>query len=139
MGYTHYFHFSQEKAADIENGDKKFKKAINLFKKGMALLPDIKLGNGLGKGEPIITDERLCFNGKGEDGYESLNILLNEPMDGLDKFCKTKRQPYDVAVCLALLCFERAFGGAFYVSSDGKRTEDEGWKRAISIMDKITS
>lgn len=136
MGYTHYFDFTRAKVADIEDGDKKFKKAVALFKKGLAMLPDLKLGDGLGKGEPIITNERLCFNGKGDEGYETFNIVLNEPMKSLDKFCKTARQPYDVAVCLALLCFSRAFGSSFSYRSDGKK-DDDGWKQAHAIMSNL--
>lgn len=136
MGYTHYFNFSRAKVADIENGDKKFKKAVALFKKGLAMLPDIKLGDGLGKGEPIITDERLCFNGKGDEAYETFNVVLNKPMESWDKFCKTARMPYDVAVCLALLCFSKAFGNDFSYRSDGNK-DDDGWKQAHAIMNKL--
>ena len=32
-------------------------------------------------------------------------------------FCKTARKPYDVAVCLALLCFKKNFGNDFSYSN----------------------
>lgn len=139
MGYTHYFAFSKEKAADIKDGDKKFRKAVKLFKEGIKQLPDLKLCNGWGEGEPVITYEEVCFNGSaklGED-CETFFLPLNEPMSPLDKFCKTKEKPYDVAVCLALLCFEKSFGNDFKCESDGNKTTAEGWVKARFIMNNL--
>lgn len=150
MGYTHYLNFSRERVADIKDGDKKFKKAVDLFKKCLEKLPDLKLGDGLGKGEPIITYEEVCFNGRAELGedYETFRIQLNEPIKSYNKFCKTQHQPYDIAVCLALLCFKNAFGRNFSYKSDGfcpidkevisgKEKMNEGWQEAVDIMNSI--
>lgn len=137
MGYTHYWHFSKP-IKQIENGENKFKKAVALFKKGLKLMPDIQLGNGVGKDEPIITDTKLVFNGradKGED-YETFGICVdNEDRYDYD-FCKTARRPYDPAVCLALLCFQRVFTSSFGYSSDGN-TDEEGWSKALEIMNGL--
>lgn len=134
MGYTHYWHFSKP-IKQIENGENKFKKAVALFKKGLKLMPDIQLGNGVGVDKPIITDTKLVFNGradKGED-YETFAICVdNEDRYDYD-FCKTARRPYDPAVCLALLCFQKAFTGSFGYSSDGN-IDEEGWSKALEIM-----
>jgi hypothetical protein len=92
------------------------------------------LGNGMGEGEPIIEDDKLIFNGKCPNDYETFGISLES--DGFD-FCKTARQPYDPFVCLALLCFENEFGGDIEVSSDGERNSDEGWVIACEIFDKL--
>lgn len=145
MGYTHYFDFNR-KPADIENGDKKFKEAVELFKEKLAKLPPVRLRGGSGKGEPVMTDKVLCFNGdasKGED-YETMYISYEDEDAGYN-FCKTARQPYDAAVCLALLCFNKVFGDDFTYSSDGycprssavingEEELEEGWKPAFDAM-----
>ena len=145
MGYTHYWTFSK-KVSDIENGAEKFKSAVELFKKGLEILRNEEnedgivldyaklLGNGIGKGEPIIEDDKLIFNGKQPDDYETFGIALDS--DGFD-FCKTARQPYDPFVCLALLCFESAFGDDIEVSSDGERNADEGWVIACKVFNEM--
>ena len=151
MGYTHYWKFKNGIAPkDIEGGAEKFKQSVALFKEclaecdGKTKYPNwgeeryqkevpMKLGNGVGKGEPIITDTEICFNGWAKDGedYETFAISVN---DGEWDFCKTGRMPYDTAVCLALLCFKHYFGGDFDYSSDGGETE---WMYAKSIFRKV--
>lgn len=149
MGYTHYWRFTKN-PKDIENGDKKFKKAVELLKKCLAKVPaeldvpyygknTFKLAGGDGTGEPVFTDEVVCFNGFDGDedlSHETCYIALDNP-DGFDfDFCKTAEKPYDVAVCLTLLCFKKAFGDDFNWSSDGNGSEF-GWKLANSIIDSI--
>ena len=147
MGYTHYWTF-KKKVSDIENGAEKFKNAVALFKQGIEKLRESGkqdldgnvldytklLGNGIGEGEPIIEDDKLIFNGKQPDDYETFAITL----DSKDfDFCKTARCPYDVFVCLALLCFENAFGDDIEVHSDGLRHADEGWVDACKIFNEL--
>ena len=149
MGYTHYFNFKKN-PADIENGEVKFMNAVAMFRKGLEKLPNLKLRGGLGKGEPIINDKEVCFNGDASTGedYETFRISFANDGDGFDDFCKTARQPYDVAACLALLCFKKAFGDDFQYSSDGycpvdyrvidgKAELEEGWKQASEILSQI--
>ena len=147
MGYTHYWTF-KKKVSDIENGAEKFKNAVNLFKQGIEKLRESGkqdlygnvldytklLGNGIGKDKPIIKDDKLIFNGKQPDDYETFGISLES--DGFD-CCKTARQPYDPFVCLALLCFENEFGDDIEVSSDGDRTADEGWIIACEVFNEL--
>ena len=137
MGYTHYWEF-RKPINEIENGDEKYRKAVAMFKEGLKKMPEVELGNGVGKDEPIITDTKLVFNGradKGED-YETFSICADNE-DRYDfNFCKTARQPYDPAVCLALLCFKEAFGDDFNYSSDGYMGE-EGWPKALEIMEGL--
>lgn len=149
MGYTHYFGFKKN-PADIENGELKFMNAVAMFREGLKKLPNLKLCGGLGKGEPIINDKEVCFNGDASTGddYETFRISFANDGDGFDDFCKTARQPYDVAVCLAILCFGEAFGDDFQYSSDGYCPRDrqvidgevkleEGWAKANEIMTAI--
>ena len=140
MGYTHYWTFNK-KVKDITNGESAFKTAVELFKRGLEIAsdkhnlyyPDL-LGNGVGLGEPIIEDDKLIFNGKRPDDYETFAITTES--EGFD-FCKTARYPYDVFVCLALLCFEYVFGDKIGVSSDGDRKNEDGWVVAVQIFNEL--
>lgn len=149
MGYTHYWRFTKN-PKDIKDGDKKFKKAVELLQKCLKKVPaeldvpyygknTFKLAGGNGTGEPVFTDEVVCFNGFDGDedlSHETCYLALDNP-DGYDfDFCKTAEKPYDVAVCLTLLCFKKAFGDDFNWSSDGNGSEF-GWKLANSIIDSI--
>lgn len=138
MGYTHYWNFSKV-VKDIDNSEKKFAAAVRLFKEKLKELPQsIRLANGIGEGEPIITPTKVVFNGSAENGedYETFSITLadDERVSSFN-FCKTARLPYDAAVCLALLCFKDAYGNDFDYSSDGD-INDEGWELAHQIFDK---
>ena len=147
MGYTHYWRFTKN-PKDIKDGDKKFKKAVELLKKCLANVPaeldvpyygknTFKLAGGNGTGEPIFTDTMVCFNGFDGDedlSHETCYLALDNP-DGWEfDFCKTAEKPYDVAVCLTLLCFKKVFGDDFNWSSDGNGS-NFGWKLAHSIFD----
>ena len=155
MGYTHYWNFKKN-PKHCKNGSKKFAKAVELLNKCLAKVPaelevetyDEKnnttktvkvpfvLKGGNGEGEPKFTDELVCFNGDASMDYdhETCYIALND--DNEFDYCKTAHKPYDVAVCLALLCFNRAFGKDFSYSSDGD-IDDEGWKMAHNIFNEI--
>lgn len=147
MGYTHYWTF-KKKVKDITNGESAFKTAVKLFKRGLEIANDKHnldyaemLGNGVGKDKPIIEDDKLIFNGKRPDDCETFAITTDS--EGFD-FCKTARCPYDVFVCLALLCFEDVFGSQIEVRSDGRRVRcdgrkdnDEGWVVAAQIFNEI--
>ena len=148
MGYTHYWNFTMN-PKDIKDGEKKFKKAVELLKKCIAKVPaeldvpyygkhPFKLAGGDGTGEPIFNDDKVCFNGfEGDEdlSHETCYFALDNPDFDFD-FCKTAEKPYDVAVCLALLCFKKAFGDDFKWSSDRNGSEF-GWRLAHSIADNI--
>ena len=131
MGYTHYWTFKKS-PAKIADGKEKFANAVALFKEGLKKLQDIPLGDGWGENEPIITDTKVCFNGKTPKDYETCAMSLESK--GFN-FCKTARQPYDPVVCLLLLCMADAFGDDFGYSSDGDiENGEEGWARAQEIF-----
>lgn len=158
MGYTHYYQFNKNPQT-IENGADKFANAVNAAKICIGRLPkriyytkklyneatrafDIKkkssyrlypMRGGNGYGEPVFNPDVICFNGDEEhkQGYETFHIDFK---DKFSTFCKTARQPYDVAVCIALLCFKHYFGNDFRLSSDGDMEKgEEGWRRAKKI------
>ena len=161
MGYTHYYHFNKTPRL-IENGAEKFANAVNAAKICIDRLPkriyytktfyneatrafDIKkkssyrlypMCGGNGYGEPVFKPDYICFNGdeEHEQGYETFDIGFSIDFC---PYCKTARQPYDVAVCIALLCFKYYFGDDFFLRSDGDiKKGEEGWKRAKKITNE---
>ena len=90
------------------------------------------LAGGDGTGKPILNDDKICFNGVGEDSYETCYFALDDA-DYDYNFCKTARNNYDAAVCVAILCIKKYFKKDFSYSSDGN-DEDDGWKLAHSIL-----
>lgn len=134
MGYTHYWTFKKS-PAEIADGKQKFANAVALFKEGLKKLSHIPLGNGMGEGEPTITDTEIWLNGKAPEDYETCAMSLESK--GFD-FCKTARQPYDPVVCLLLLCMADAFGDDFEYSSDGDiENGEEGWGIAKEIFNEL--
>ena len=137
MGYTHYWEFKKN-PAEIENGKQKFITAVELIKEGLKQLTDIELADGLSNenSEPVFSETEVWFNGKRPNSCETCCIQYNEPKY-LSDFCKTRREPYDVVVCLTLLCFKEAFGEDFSFKSDGNTETEEGWVRAKTIFQSI--
>ena len=163
MGYTHYWEFKKN-PIKIENGADKFKQAVAMVKQGIEKIPSLipsftyrmnergeyeqvelgkepfKLCGGNGKGEPKFTDTLVSFNGDASvnHDHETCYIALDDPNDFKFNFCKTARKPYDVAVCLTLLCFKEVFGDDFKFSSDGDiDAGEEGWKMAKEIVAEL--
>jgi hypothetical protein len=133
MGYTHYWKF-ENNPKDIKDGDKKFKKSVALLKKCLKNISVVLAGSN-GTGKPLFTNTMVCFNGLDEDSHETCYLALDNSDFEFD-FCKTARKPYDVAVCLTLLCFKKFFEDDFNYSSDGD-LDDEGWALATEIFEKI--
>jgi hypothetical protein len=89
----------------------------------------VPLASWDGTGEPMISDDRVSFNGVGSDGCETcaINRTMRELFDyevksgetSVFDFCKTRRRPYDVIVrSIYRLAFDVA-PDAFSLSSDG--------------------
>lgn len=151
MGYTHYWGFSAN-TKDIKDGAAKFAEAVKLSKKCIAKIPkksgntegeemEFKLAGWDGTGRPVFNDNVISFNGtsknsEGEDdSYESFIIGYGDT-EWKFSFCKTGRRPYDVAVCISLLCFKHIFGKDFHYSSDGDLS-DFGWKKAHEVLGSV--
>ena len=157
MGYTHYWKFKKN-PKDVKDGYKKFKSAVELLKSCLEKVPkelDIErydyktnsfvadkvpliLKGSSGEGEPIFDGRSIIFNGDASSGYdhESFYITLDDDDDDFEfNFCKTARKPYDVAVCLALLCLKKEFDDDFSYSSDGT-IDNYGWELAIKIFNE---
>lgn len=139
MGYTHYYRFLKSEEV-IENAY--FPIAKELFLGAFPFLPkecqDIKGKDGYG--EPVITNEEICFNGNAEKGENYETFRLRPDMKSI-QYCKTGRHAYDAAVCLCLIAFMALYSdynfrfdsdGQFFEEGEGDcpRPVDEGWKVA---------
>ena len=160
MGYTHYWEF---KTAPIKieesgkNGKEKFVSAVKATQECIAKVPKkikqrvwswdsdknesvskemtfpFALFGGNGTGKPVFSDKEICFNGDESKGLGHETFLISMDSKGFD-FCKTARKPYDVAVCIALICFKHFFGDDFTYHSDGDiKNGEEGWGKAQEI------
>ena len=122
MGYTHYFRITDERAKEA------MPKTAEIIKDIFKTFPEVSdcLKGGDGYEDPIINEVGIVFNGDAEkhEDYETFFIDVNN----LDShFCKTARQPYDLAVCLCLIALKDtlkakcgfSFRGLFSFKSDG--------------------
>ena len=136
MSYSHYWEFKGHIAPkDLEDGENKFARAAELIRKAYNKVTEmgIEIADGMGEGEPTISDSEVYFNGKGDESYETFAIRDD---DGEWNCCKTARRPYDLLVCVSLLAFKEAFGDDFSYKSDGitkeayeNRENNKYWKQ----------
>ena len=136
MGYTHYWEFKDNIAPkDFKDGENKFARAAELIRKAYNKVTEmgIEIADGMGEGEPTISDTEVYFNGKGDESCETFGIQAN---DGEWKCCKTARRPYGLLVCVSLLAFKETFGDDFSYKSDGitkeayeNRENNKYWKQ----------
>jgi len=81
--------------------------------------------------QPNFSEDRIMFNGRGEDGYETMAIKRTVADF---YFCKTNRNPYD-AVCVAVLIFmETCFRTQFSWNSDGDHDEEDFKAEGLAIL-----
>ena len=77
----------------------------------------IKIRNGLGSGNPIVTLDVIAINGDCEHDLSHETCYFDNTETGFN-FCKTARKPYDYAV-RKILKYAKENGFATKVSSDG--------------------
>lgn len=119
MGYTHYW------------GKLKTNENLARITRKIVELGDVAIGNGIGKGEPIITKDRIVLNGSAEKGEDFETFAIYKDNDESYNFCKTGNMPYDKVVT-AILC------SALYMNCKGSETiqSDGGysdWKESGGI------
>jgi len=124
MGWTHYWQ------RDIELPVKPFAEAVADCRKIFNLLK-VPIGDAEGKGEPMLTDDKIEFNGA--DGYGCEPFIINriqQPRHGrtiVAERCKTEHLPYDLCVQCALIILQHHLAVAIKVMSDGT---DYDWDEA---------
>lgn len=121
MGYTHYFEqhepFSQNEWEKIAMDTMK---AIEYCEhKGIQLAFEDNIPE-----QAEVSDTQIRFNGVGNGGYETFILKKNTYTKDQFNFCKTARQPYDLAVGLVLLISKKHAPNSIRVSSDGDWDSD---------------
>jgi len=78
MGYTHYWYRQKEiDSYTFERIVEDFKRLLPVFK-----VLDVKLGNGLGEGKPIINRREVVFNGLRNCGHpKNPNLVIPWPAE----------------------------------------------------------
>lgn len=139
MGYTHYWHRKNGRAA--RESWAHFEEAAAKVLADPEVVPLVCREYDAPGTPAELTADLLRFNGKGGDGHETCFIERTrirrayEPTgEPLFDFCKTARKPYDAAVCAVLLCAAKHLPG-FDLSSDG--TWDE-WKPGRDLYLRAT-
>jgi hypothetical protein len=135
MGYTHYWYRKPEIPAET------FARIRDDFAR---LLPElaqrgVRLGDAWGKGQPVVNDEAIAFNGAKPEDYESF-YLEPHSQERRDErglcfaFCKTARRPYDLAVTACLIVFRHHIQGEGEVHTDGMDAE---WSAARDLCQRV--
>lgn len=114
MGYTRYWERTNKPIT--ETFVKKVKEIIkDSNDKG------ITIRNGFGEDEPIVTLEKVSFNGDGSRNLSHESCYFDNQELGFN-FCKTARKPYDYTVREVLKVAEQE-GLVADVRSDGENEE----------------
>ena len=83
-----------------------------------------------GDGAPEYGPDRIAFNGRGPNAYETCAIARGRDYS----FCKTGRAPYDAAVVALLIVAARIAPHAFTWSSEGTAADHvAGEKLAVNL------
>lgn len=76
---------------------------------------------------PYSNTEMIIFNGTGNSSGET--FIFKRKNENTDlHFCKTKRKPYDLAVCCFLLIAKQHLKDSVHVTTDGSQYH---WQKAI--------
>ena len=122
MGYTHYHSFrrdfNQEEWYAIMEDCKR------IFKLCEFLEIDLRRHYN-SDDQPFIDREHLQFNGYREQGCETFIICRYRRKNS--SFCKTDREPYDMAVGLCLLRIKAIAPEVITISSDGCWDAEDEW------------
>ena len=112
MGYTHYFKPKGNRPTETE---------WRLIKKEVKQILDENIKIICREYDrideyPLISNNEIIFNGKGEDGHET--FYLSKDIDDFE-FCKTAEKPYDAVVVLVLKKVKEICPNWLKLSSDG--------------------
>ncbi|MBP9562709.1 MAG: hypothetical protein KBE21_04790, partial [Acetoanaerobium sp.] len=108
MGYVHTYRLAEEIKAIPTEAFTKIQEVVEKYKDILRLEYDNE------DKEPLITNEKIRFNGYKDKGYETFYFSAKE----LYNFCKTNARDYDLPVCIILLTLFQYISD-FSISSDG--------------------
>lgn len=122
MGLTHHWHRPTELPTEA------FRAAVDDCRR-LFEAAGVDLAGFDGTGTPLLTAERIVFNGAAPAACEPFEVAAVEfDRRGRQEFfghCKTEHLPYDLCVRAALIVLHHHLQDAFRVSSD-----DGEWKAA---------
>ena len=119
MGYTRYWDFKGN--PPDKNKFKHFSHLCKLVVENMDIpVEDI-----------TITDDKVRFNGVGDDAHETFLITSSQTNFN---FCKTQLKPYDDLVCACLEFARNIFGDGIEVDSDGDNNDEEVKAKIRSLI-----
>ena len=130
MGYTHYW--STKKRPTKKQWDAIKREVGKLFATKEAFKTIRYEGNR--NTAPILNDEFIRFNGRGENAHET--FLFTRDITKFE-FCKTARKPYDKFVCGVLIVACHFAPDCFDISSDGCR-DDLEWVEALEFLKSVS-
>jgi hypothetical protein len=120
MGYTHYF--QQTRPFTPDEWDNITAKVVALFHRCK------QVAGPLGEGRPIVNNEKIHFNGVGDEAHKT--CLITREHNTEFNFCKTNRKLYDRYVTATLLICHHYAKGALDISSDGSAG---GWQEGYHL------
>ncbi len=128
MGYTHYYYTKPTISKE------KWDKLINDVE-AMVVNSDIIQKEYNDNSLPIVNNEKICFNGKGEAGHETFVLLKNDTHVNNDEkvfnFCKTACKPYDTYVTAVLLLAKIHLEDEIDIASNGEISK---WHTGVSLI-----
>lgn len=139
MGYTHYWNQKRSFTTAEWRSITAASTAVltNAAKDGIDLLYEYDSNE-----PPLVNEDIIHFNGKGDDGHETFVLTRARRAkfdyeeqsefnrDGAFEFCKTAQKPYDVAVTAVLLIARHHAPNAITLSSDGDATD---WGHGLAL------
>lgn len=119
MGYTHYFSIKADATPEMY---KAFSDEAHEILRTADIYTGIDIADGMGEVMSAwqADDERVMFNGLGDDSHETFLVTPNSV--GFN-FCKTAEKPYDAVVVACLIALYRAYGDSVEISSDGNHSD----------------
>lgn len=126
MGYTQYFTITDKATPEMY---KAFSDEAHEILRSAEIYKGIQLADGMGEELSAwqADDERVMFNGFGDDAHETFLVTPNSL--GFN-FCKTARKPYDAVVVACLISLGRIYGDAVEIGSDGDHAD---WSEGAAL------
>lgn len=90
--------------------------------------------------KPVCDEKEICFNGKGDKGYESFFLTPKTKNYHFIKVGAWQSNEYDIVVCIVLLLLKVHYGDKFYLNSDNfcpPKEDAKVWFRAIKYVNTI--
>lgn len=143
MGYSNYYYCAESYDKSL------FSKVVNDFKKIIPSLNElgIYLGDAFGRHQAIINNDRITFNGRGEQANETFELVRemrkipewkkrpDSQVNGLIfESTKTSHKRYDLAVQICLIIAKEHFKDQIMVNSDG---DILNWTEAKKLCQSI--